>query len=93
MATFESKSRYVNYATTYVIDDGKGSSVQVLGAATVPAQDELGEHLRRQGQRLDHLAGFYLAHPTGFWRICEHNNAMLPDSLAEAERIKIPTPT
>jgi hypothetical protein len=37
------------------------------------------------------LASFYLQDPNGFWRICELNDAMLPDALAEADIVKIPT--
>ena len=57
----------------------------------MPPQTRLGEHLRRDGQRLDHLAGFYLGDPTGFWRIAEINGAMLPDALALVRSLTIPT--
>ena len=46
--------------------------------------------MRRDGQRLDHLANFYLLDPNGFWRLAEHNDAMLPDAIAEASIIRIP---
>ena len=52
----------------------------------------LGDHRRRDGQRLDHLANFYLGDPLGFWRIAEHNDAMLPDAIAEADIVRIPRP-
>jgi hypothetical protein len=54
-------------------------------------QTLLGEHLHREGQRLDHLANFYLQDPNGFWRIADINDAMLPDALAETDIVKIPT--
>jgi hypothetical protein len=62
-----------------------------MGVARVPAQRELGEHIRRDGQRLDHLANYYLKDSTAYWRICAMNDALLPDQLAEVELIKIPT--
>ena len=60
-------------------------------AALVPPQNKLGEHLRRDGQRLDHLANFYLGDPNGFWRIAEINGAILPDTLALVRSTTIPT--
>jgi hypothetical protein len=48
-------------------------------------------HRRKQGQRLDHLAAFYIKDNCGFWRIAELNDAMLPDALSEADFIDIPT--
>jgi hypothetical protein len=50
----------------------------------------MGVHLRRQGQRLDHLAHRYLDDPTGFWRICELNDVMHAEMLSEALEIDIP---
>lgn len=87
---FDPKSRYAALAP-YAVVDRRGRTVQVLPPAPAPAQSELGIHALRQGQRLDHLAAHYLADPAGFWRICEQNNAMLPDQLAEAPEITIPT--
>jgi hypothetical protein len=91
MAVFDEKSRYVKNATIYQATDRRGRKVAVLTAAKKPAQTLLGEHLRKEGQRLDHLANFYLQNPTGFWRICELHDAMLPDALAEVDILKIPT--
>jgi hypothetical protein len=90
MATFDSKSRYVKYATTYQAQDRRRRTVTALTAALPPTQPELGEHLRKQGQRLDHLANHYLRDPNGFWRVAEINDAMLPDSVLRQEVIKIP---
>jgi hypothetical protein len=91
MAVFDGKSRYVKNASTYEATDRRGRTVVSLTVANKPEQTLLGEHLRREGQRLDHLANFYLEDPNGFWRICELNDVMLPDALAEADVIKIPT--
>ncbi|MGH8563228.1 MAG: hypothetical protein ACREXW_03755 [Gammaproteobacteria bacterium] len=91
MAIFEETSRYVNNASIYEANDRRGRTVAALTVAEKPAETLLGEHLRKEGQRLDHLASFYLQDPNGFWRICELNDAMLPDALAETDIVKIPT--
>ncbi|HEX5732119.1 MAG TPA: hypothetical protein VF131_04710 [Blastocatellia bacterium] len=91
MAVFDKKSRYVKNATTYEATDRRRRKVVALTAADKPVQTLLGEHLRKEGQRLDHLANFYIEDPNGFWRVCELNDAMLPDQLAEVDIVKIPT--
>lgn len=86
----DAKSRYKD-AKTYQIVDHRGRTRTVLAVPPAPNQALRGEHLRIQGQRLDHLAGYYLDDPTAFWRIAEANDAMLPEALSEAEVIKIPS--
>src|SRR5437660_1777610 len=57
------------------------------GAASV-------EHVVTKGERLDNITARYLGDPEQFWRLCDANDAMLPDELtAEAEigrRLQIP---
>ena len=91
MAVFDGKSRYVKNASTYEATDRHGRRVVALTVADKPEQTLLSEHLLKEGQRLDHLANFYLEDSNGFWRICELNDVMLPDALAEVDVIKIPT--
>lgn len=91
MAIFGEKSRYVKDASIYEATDRRGRKVPALTVANEPVQTLLGEHLRKEGQRLDHLASFYLQDSNGFWRIGELNDAMLPDALAEVDIVKIPT--
>ena len=86
---FDDKSRYAG-VETYETTDRRGRRVR---AVFVPAQiDEspVGRHILREGERLDHLANLYLFNPTGYWRICDMNDAMLPDALAEREELFIP---
>lgn len=90
MARFDRTSRYVKYARTFAATDRKGREVLALTPAELPVERELGEHLRRDEQRLDHLAAHYLDLPTGFWRIARLNDAMAPDVLAQRRRLKIP---
>lgn len=90
MAIFDPKSRYVRNAATVTTVDRRGRSVLAVTPAAAPTEVALGEHLRKDGQRLDHLAAFYLDDASGYWRIAELNDAMIPDALAEAVSLKIP---
>lgn len=90
MSLYDKQSRYVQNAKIVEVADQQGRKVKRVGRARRPEQRELGEHIRREGQRLDHLANYYLRDPNGFWRICELNDVLLPDQLAELELIKIP---
>jgi hypothetical protein len=89
MAVFGPKSRYRS-ATLVTAADRRGRSVVALTPVIPPAERLLGEHLRREGQRPDHLAARYLDDPEGYWRIAELNDAMSPDVLAQAVSVKIP---
>jgi hypothetical protein len=93
MATFDPKSRYVKHAERYEVADRRGRAVQALTPAEPPPQSLLGEHLRKQGQRLDHLANHYLADANGFWRLAEMNDAILPDAVLVRDAIRIPGKT
>lgn len=93
MSTFSPGSRYVLHAKTETATDRRGREVVALTPAEVPLQVELGKHRKKDHQRLDHLAHHYLKDATGFWRIAEANDAMLPDALAEADLVSIPART
>lgn len=90
MSSFDPDSRYVRFAKIVETTDRRGRTVRALTPAVIPAEPELGEHRRREGQRLDHLANRYLDQPTGFWRISRINDAMTPEVLADADSVKIP---
>jgi hypothetical protein len=92
MAILDKNSRYAKFAEYVEVTDESGTKVLALGPAKRPTLKELGEHVRREGQRLDHLANHYLKDPHGYWKICEMNDVLLPDQLAEVELIKIPSP-
>ena len=91
MAIFDEKSRYPANSDIYEATDRRGRKVAALTVPTAPEQTLLGEHLRKEGQRLDHLANFYLQDPNGYWRLAELADAMLPDALAETDSVRIPT--
>ena len=93
MASFDPKSRYGKHATIYEAKDRRGRTVNALTAALPGTQTKLGEHLRQQGQRLDHLANHYFGDANGFWRLAELNDAVLPDAVLTQDVIKIPSRT
>ena len=90
MAVFSEKSRYALFAEVVVAVDQRDRVVRAVLTPDVPPAAELGEHMRRGRQRLDHLAYFYLDDATGFWRIALHNDAVLPDAIAEISNVRIP---
>ena len=90
MSIFDPESRYVRFAKVIKVRDRNGREVQALTPAEIPPARELGEHLRKDGQRLDHLASRYLDDATGYWRVARHNDAMSPDAIADAPIIRIP---
>lgn len=90
MSIFDPNSRYVRYAKVMVVRDRYGRELQALTPAEIPPARELGEHLRKDGQRLDHLAARYLDDPTAFWQIAFHNDALSADAVAEVPIIRIP---
>jgi hypothetical protein len=89
MSLFDPKSRYVNLPTVLMLD-ARGRTVEVVPPAPAPLQDLLGRHLRRQGERADHLAALYLADPAGYWRLAEINDAMTAEVLSELREVDIP---
>jgi len=86
---FDDKSRYRD-TEQYTVSDRRGRSVPVVAVPDARAESELGVHLRTEGQRIDHLAQRYLANAAGFWRICDLNDAMWPDAIAESTEVRIP---
>ncbi|MBK6828974.1 MAG: hypothetical protein IPG86_19915 [Chitinophagaceae bacterium] len=86
---FDNKSRY-HRQQQYMVTDKRGRKVIVVGSAPPPLQFLAGYHLLQQGQRTDHLAAQYLNLASGFWRIAEINDAMLPEAISEKNEIAIP---
>lgn len=86
---FDTKSRYAQLES-YQVKDHRGRTVSVVPVPEAPTQTLLGYHVRREGQRLDHLAFKYLNDAAGYWRIAELNDVMLAESLTEAAEIAIP---
>lgn len=86
---FDKKSRYAKL-DIHTEQDSRGRVVSVVLAPPKPQQTLLGYHVRKQGQRLDHMAAKYLQDHQGFWRIAEFNDAMHAEQLSEHPEIAIP---
>ena len=86
---FDEKSRYAKLEP-YKVPDHRGRIVEVVPVPPAPVPTLMGVHLRRDGERLDHLSAKYLADPAGFWRIAEKNDAMQAEALSEVTEIEIP---
>jgi hypothetical protein len=93
MAVFDRLSRYVKPALVpYEVTDLRGRKVLALPTPEPPVEFSVGRHVKKQNERLDHLAAAYLKDANGFWRLAVVNGAVLPDALLERELLEIPTP-
>jgi hypothetical protein len=82
-------SRYEKAGTYSAVKlDGSVVAVTRIPLPTTPPL--LGFHPRQEGQRLDLIAARYLADATAFWRLCDANNAVVPDALAARRLVGIP---
>ena len=86
---FTPASRYYN-ATTYqaTLPDGGVATAIVIPAPRFPPP--VGFHPRAVGDRLDLIAVRYLNDPTGFWRLCDANNAIVAGALEQRALIGVP---
>jgi hypothetical protein len=86
---FTSDSRYAGQATYTVTLPG---GTQVTAAVPpLPRPAPLAGYAQPpSGERLDLVAVQYLNAPSGFWRLCDANNAMLAGALAARALIGIP---
>jgi hypothetical protein len=89
MSLFDPKSRYQGLPV-WLTSDSRGRTVTTVPPAPAPGQALRGRHLRRQGERADHLAAFYLNDAAGYWRIAEQNDAMTAEVLTELRDVLIP---
>jgi hypothetical protein len=87
--SFPSTSRYYG-AATYPATTASGATVTAIVAPAPRSPLPIGYHPRAAGDRLDMLAVRYLNAPTGFWRLCDANNAMVPRALEQRALIGIP---
>ena len=82
---FPPTSRYYGIASAQTTATD-GTVITYLKRRFVPPTENfslLGEHLVVSGDRLDNLAARYLGDPQQYWRICDANRAMRPDTLTE----------
>jgi hypothetical protein len=90
LAKFEPTSRYAKHSAPFKTEDRRGRQVLAVQPAKIPAQRNRGTHLKRDPQRLDHLAWYYLRQADAYWSIVAHNNRILPDAVLSQPRIRIP---
>ncbi len=83
------QSRYSDLGR-YVVPGPHGQDVSVAPSPRRDTPPSAGVHLRRDGERLDHLAALYLRNPAAFWRICDANNSVVPEALTDARAVDIP---
>lgn len=88
---FTPNSRYAN-AGTYQVPLADGSVVTATRIPLPESRHPIGMHPRAEGERLDLTAYRYLQDPTRFWQLCEANDAVVPDALAQHDLIAIPQP-
>lgn len=87
---FAADSRYAS-AATYSITLPGG---RVVAAVTIPAPRATpiaGYYPRPASERLDLVAVRFLNAPTGFWQLCDANNAPVAGALGARQLIGIPT--
>ena len=92
---FPPSSRYHGLATA-VWTRPDGRDVAYVLRRFVPAADKLAtlqEYVMNEADRLDNIAARHLGDPEQFWRLCDANEAMRPDSLeVVGKRIRITLP-
>jgi hypothetical protein len=83
-------SRYQN-TTPYSFTRPDGTVVNVL-RLPLPGPAVVQGFLPRRPDvsRLDLIANYFLKDATTFWRLCDANNAVVPDALAARDLIGIP---
>ena len=86
---FTPNSRYAT-APTYTVSLVDGTQVTAVVPSLRNPAPILGYHQSSSDERLDLVALQYLGDPTGFWSLCDCNNAMLAAALAARSLIGIP---
>jgi len=82
-------SRYEKQAT-YAVQRADGSIVQAV-RLPLPASQPLRGFVRQtEPRRLDLIASRFFSNATTFWRLCDANNAVVPDALGARDLIGIP---
>jgi hypothetical protein len=89
MIVFAPNSRYAKLGI-YTVTRADGTQVNATRLPLPSAPPVIGSHQRLDGHRLDLIAARYLADATAFWRLCDANDALSPEALAEHDHIDIP---
>jgi len=86
---FSADSRYLGQAT-YTFGLAGGQTVAVVRIPAPRTSSVVGYYPRPASERLDLVAVRFLNPPTGFWRLCDANNAMVAGALGARSLIGIP---
>ena len=86
---FSADSRYVSQPTCAFALEG-GQTVAAVRIPAPRASSVAGYYPRPASERLDLIAVRFLNAPTGFWRLCDANNAMIAGALGARGLIGIP---
>ncbi len=86
---FSADSRYVGQAT-YTFGLAGGQTVAVVRIPAPRTSSIAGYYPRPASERLDLVAVRFLNAPTGFWQLCDANNAMVAGALGARSLIGIP---
>jgi hypothetical protein len=87
---FSADSRYIKQPI-YTATTASGSQVPAVILPLPPLSVALaGYYQRPTGERLDFIAARFLNDPTWFWKLCDANNAPVPDGLAVLPLVGIP---
>lgn len=83
-------SRY-QAAANYQVTRPDGTVMAVLRTPLPRPAAVQGYYQRRSAsQRLDLIANYFLGDATGSWRLCDANNAVVPDALDARNLVGIP---
>jgi len=85
-------SRYQKTGT-FIVTRPDGTMIQAVRLPLPGPALVRGYYRRLDGQRLDLIANAFLKDATAFWRLCDANNSVVPDSLAARDLIGIPLAT
>jgi hypothetical protein len=87
---FFAGSRYLSVGTRMATTPS-GQQVLVTNVYRAPTNVPLkGLYPRKPGQRLDAIANHFLSDPTAFWQLCDADDAVVPDALANRALVGIP---
>jgi hypothetical protein len=86
---FSPGSRYEKQQT-YTIRLRNGREVTVVKVPEPLTTPLFGYHRRLEGQRLDLIAAHHLRDATGFWRLCDANNTVVPNALESRNLVGLP---
>jgi hypothetical protein len=82
-------SRYATVAQ-FAVTRPDGTIIQTIRSPLNGPVLVRGYYRRVGGQRLDQIASRFVADATAFWQLCDANNAVVPDSLANQDLVGIP---